>query len=209
MGLDVARMGTDKNVLWTRHHGWVIAVDRWSGLDTYESATRAARYVMEWERLGWICESLDVDAIGVGAGVVDALYHCGDRFHDLVYAINVARRSSQPDRFRNVRSELAWGLRTKFREYEVRFLTEALFGPDLGLPTVVTDRFSDQAASLRYKSDERMGSGIIVESKEEYKSRVKGKSPDEFDAMALCFNESHVGAELRPSRWGGGSVTYR
>jgi hypothetical protein len=212
LSLDPARFGPDFNVLFLRHYRWVLFCDRWSGLDTYQNAMRTANYVGQLEELGWVCTDIYVDVIGVGAGVVDALWNKDPRFRSLVKPINVSLQASNPKRWRNARSELAWNLRSAFRTFNINLYSEenklaCLASEDSkslpnGIPGIqreIIDRLEEQCTTIKYKSDERQGGAIYVESKQDYKDRTEGEhSPDEFDSLALLFNDAEIGLEKRP-----------
>lgn len=205
-GYDVSRFGGDHNVFWLRHGSWIIAVGRWSSLDSYENAHVVAMIIKEMEEMGWICMWGCVDVIGVGGGVVDALWARGERFREIIKPINVAMRSTDPLRYRNVRSELCWQLRNMFRNHILFALSEQRFGSEMGIPNWILERLQRQATTIQYKSDERFSGVIQIQSKDEYKKLTEGQeSPDEFDALTLAINDSHVGQERRPPRGGLGA----
>lgn len=206
LGGDLARFGGDNNLAFLRHGDWVFCAYRWAGLDTVENASVFAEIIEKWERYGWYCQWACLDVIGVGAGVVDNLWHRSQRYEELVKGINVAYASSNKRRFRNVRSEIAWNLRSRFRDRRVKFLTEklasGLSSGFHGIPDGVIQNLRMQATSIKYKSDEHESGVVVVESKKDYKSRME-KSPDEFDGLALTFNDDFLGLERRPRRKSG------
>jgi hypothetical protein len=201
LGYDPARFGTAKNVLFAGHEDWVIYCLHWSGLDNYENAAMCGAVVEGFEDRGWVVEYLCIDVIGVGAGVVDILWHKQERYQYLVKPINVAFASTNPKRYRNVRSELGWRLRQRFREQKVRFYGVDKYGPNVGANSVdVKESLQRQATTIQYSSDERASGVVKLESKDDYKKRMEGReSPDFFDALALLFNRApHAGVEKRP-----------
>jgi len=220
LGGDIARFGSAHTVIFIRCYNYLIACYRWSGVDTYQNAIKIANIIDEYESQGWIMTDAHIDVIGIGAGTVDALWNKGDRYKHLVKGINVAMKSTDKKRYRNVRSELAWSFRSRFRNHEIRALSAklAIFG-DAGIPegikgiqTEILERLEEQCTNLKYAVDERMGGAIYVESKEDYGKRMGGKSPDEFDAAALAFNDADLGVEKRPRGIGdhfSGSVIAR
>lgn len=109
-----------------------------------------------------------IDSIGIGAGIVDRLRELG---FDCVEGINVARASSEPDKFRNLRAEI-WHT---MREWLAQDLPVSI--PD-------SDLLHGDLTSLGYKFDSN--ARLQIESKDELKRRGL-KSPDTADALALTF----------------------
>jgi len=214
IGADIARFGSDHSVAWLQHANgvgdadWAIGLARWSGIDTFQSAMIISDLVQEWEETGWICMWVGVDSIGIGAGVVDALWNKSQRYGDLVKPIQFAMQSkSQSPRFRNVRSELAWNVRTKFRSRRCRILMPASLRAAGIEPqsygfnsnyTECVERLREQMLTVTYRADEKFSGVINVESKDDYKKRLGGKSPDEFDAYTIVNNDALAGVERSP-----------
>jgi hypothetical protein len=103
-GLDVARMGSDKTVVYRNRGGVVRLVAEWSKKDTEETADRADRILSGHGADGIPCV---VDGVGVGAGVFDKLHHRGHHVIDF----NGGERALDHDRFVNRRSEAFWVMR--------------------------------------------------------------------------------------------------
>lgn len=162
-GLDVARMGNDENALCIRRGPQVLAEYSWSGLDTMATVGKVRHILSEYPGL----VALKVDVIGVGAGVADRLREEGYPVRD----VNVASKSSDPEKWPNLRCELWWELRERFREGEIA-------GP-------ISEETLGQLATVRYRYDSRH-THPIIESKEEAKKRGV-KSPDRGEALLLAF----------------------
>jgi hypothetical protein len=167
LGLDVARFGSDENVLYENIGGRVRRIDSWSKLDLIETARRVHGHA---QRI--MATVINVDVNGVGGGVVDALLRL-DEFADAVYsvgAINNASASPDPSRWLNAR---AWHYDT-FREmmsdgrvdldYEDNELREELISQ--------TYKFSSRGSIQMTGKDEMKRSGL--------------SSPDNLDAAILC-----------------------
>lgn len=78
LGVDVARFGDDKSVIAAKRGRRVWIADSWQGMDTISSAEQVFELAYELARKddkGRVLETVDirVDAVGVGAGVVDSL----------------------------------------------------------------------------------------------------------------------------------------
>lgn len=162
-GLDVARMGDDQTALCIRQGMTPIHEVAWSGLDTMETVGRVRNILADYPPL----HALKVDVIGIGAGVADRLKEAGYP----VVEVNVAMRSSDPERWPNLRHELWWELRELFRTGQVG-------GP-------IDDATMGQLSSPKYRYDSRH-TGAIVESKEAMKARGI-RSPDRAEAFMLAF----------------------
>lgn len=163
-GLDVARMGDDENVLCIRQGMRVLEEHAWSGVDLMQTVGKV-RYLLDRyrERLGGI----KVDVIGVGAGVAD-------RLRELSYPVvdvNVSARSSDPEQWANLRCELFWSLRERFREGQIG--------------GQISENTMGQISDIRYRYDTRHTKPVI-EAKEDIKKRT-GRSPDWGEALLLAF----------------------
>ena len=167
LGLDVARFGSDENVLYINRGGRVRLVDKWSKVDLIETARRVHEVAQ-----GCMAHIVNVDVNGVGGGVVDALVRL-DEFSDAVYdvgAINGSHSSPDSARWTNAR---AWHYDT-FRE--------ALARGDIDLDFDDT-QLRDELISQTYKFSQR--GSITMTSKDEM--RKSGlSSPDSLDAAILC-----------------------
>lgn len=178
LGLDVARFGSDENVLFSNQGGRVREIDRWSKLDLIETARRAHGHA---QRL--VADILNVDVNGVGGGVVDSLLRL-DEFVDAVYSVgSINGANSSPDvaRWHNAR---AWHYDT-FREL-------AATG-DLDLP-FEDKKLREEMISQTYKFSPK--GAILMTSKEEMRKHGIS-SPDTLDAAILCTID-HAGSGLSP-----------
>ncbi len=160
LGVDVARFGTDATVR-TFREGFYVAWQRETNQeDTMQTAGRVALDLAEKEGM-----SVNIDVIGLGAGVYDRLKEQGKPVH----AINVAEAASDPEMFANLRAEGYWHLRNLFE-------TDAIMIPP-------DDDLADEITQLKYKVVSSSGK-IRIEEKEEMKKRL-GRSPDRADSLML------------------------
>ena len=179
LGLDVARFGSDENVLYENRGGRVRRVDTWSKLDLIETARRVHGHA---QRIG--ASVINVDVNGVGGGVVDSLVRL-DEFSDAVYrvgAINNSTSSPDPSRWLNARS---WHY-DSFREmmsdgkvdldYDDNQLREELISQ--------TYKFSPRGSIQMTSKDEMRKSGLA--------------SPDSLDAAILCCIDMERFEGLQP-----------
>jgi hypothetical protein len=166
-GLDCARFGADASVL-IKRKGYVVTEmpRRWRNIDTMQLAG-----AVKAEFDGALTHKpklIVIDAIGIGAGVVDRLHEQGVP----VLGINVAEQPSSKDRFMRLRDELWWRLREWLETRRCRLPKDDQLRDDLCAP-----RFG-------FSSDGKM----VVESKD--KMRARGlPSCDHADALALTLAE--------------------
>lgn len=173
-GLDVARFGSNRTVLSKRRGNVQLEKSKWrQGLDTQQVAR-------------WIVEEYEntkdedkptrifVDAIGVGAGVVDRLRE----EHLPVIGINVSESPSSKEEFFKLRDELYWKVREWFEARDCKIKDEDL------MKELIVIHYSIPDASRKIK----------VEGKDEIKKRTSrdgkgadGWSPDIADSWMLTF----------------------
>lgn len=163
-GVDVARFGGDENAICVRHGSRIVRQDHWNGMDLMESVGKVRSILADYPPM----DSVKVDVIGLGAGVADRLREQGYPVVD----INVGAGSSDSEQWQNLRCELWWQLRERFRE-------GAIAGS-------LDDVTMGQLSSIRYKYDSRHTKPVI-ESKEDAKRLRKVKSPDRAEAVMLAF----------------------
>ncbi|MEV7389614.1 hypothetical protein [Streptomyces sp. NPDC091215] len=120
--------------------------------------------------------AVKVDSIGVGFGVIGELRNLGNQgLHRAnIIGVNVGERSSQPDKYKNLRAEIWWEIG--------RGLSERggwdLSGMENGDTTV--------AQLLEPLWEPNAAGQIQVEPKDEIRKRL-GRSPDNADALLLAF----------------------
>jgi phage terminase large subunit len=169
---DIARFGGDSTVIGVRAGPVVTRMDVTRGADTMEVAGRIVQMARAEKP-----ESIAVDSIGLGAGVLDRLNELGVQG---VEGVNVALPAGDPERFANRRAELYWGLRERFR------------AGDIAIPH--DEALCEELTAIRYRHTSR--GQIEIESKEEMKKRGL-HSPDRADMLALLFDG---GGETLPPR---------
>ncbi len=164
LGVDVARYGGCETVVAVRRGALMTRLEAWMGQDLMSTCGRIAAIVREEANVS----AIKVDAIGLGAGVVDRLREL--RLGVPVHAVNVAERAWDPVRYVRRRDESYFALRDRMRRGDV------LLFPD--------DRLEGQLAALHYSyaSDGR----LEVESKDDMRKRGV-RSPDRADAVVLAF----------------------
>jgi len=183
LGVDVARFGDDSTVMYHRTGPVARRVLKYNGKDTMVTV---GHIVALHRELGF--RRVKVDDIGVGGGVSDRLKELlSDPTSSFkkceVVRINVSEspaRDTEAERFKNMRGELNWNMRERFIAGLI-----SLPGAD--------DDLQNEAAEMKY--DYQSSGHIIIEAKADMKKRLRGQSPDDWDALVLAFAEpSFAGA---------------
>lgn len=166
IGVDVAAYGSDKTVIAIRKGLKLTELQVYSQKNTRETSGLVQIAARENET-----RKIAVDEIGIGRGVVDSLEEDG---YESV-GVNVSEKSSDSERYHNLRAELWCNLRE-------------LLNPEkepIALPP--DDELLSELASVKYKVDAR--GAIQIESKDEMRKRL-GHSPDRADAVVLAFSNT-------------------
>lgn len=180
-GLDVARFGDDSTCLAKRRGNHQIAVCReWYGKDTMQTV---GLIKSEWDKTLATerPSSINVDVIGIGAGVVDRL----KELKLPVYGVNVAEsaavNSGDDEKYNRLRDELWFAGRKWLQTMDCHLLDdEDLIGE------LTTPKYSILS-----------NGNIKVEGKDELKKRGVA-SPNRADAWLLTFASDGAG-----QAWGG------
>jgi hypothetical protein len=169
IGLDVARFGSDRTCFVIRQGSEVMSIDWFQKEDTMKTVGRAKYFLRTYPKA-----RIFIDAIGIGAGVVDRLNE-DEEFRERIIGINVSEKAEDFEnvKFINQRAKFYWQLRD-------RFINNNIILIDRG--SVVSD-----LTNLKYKFRSTDGA-VQIESKEELKKRGL-RSPDIADALALAFAE--------------------
>jgi phage terminase large subunit len=176
LGIDVARMGSDRTALVLRHGRVVDQIAVYAKQDTMVTVGRILAVLKPWQ-----VDEISVDIVGLGAGVYDRLVELRDQgmHRCVVVAVNAAEQAPEKDKdddftARRMRDYL-WGQAKLWlaRDAPV-FCADPLLSSDLAA----------ELSSTRYTID---SSGcIVVESKDLMRSRL-GHSPDLADALNCTF----------------------
>lgn len=161
VGLDVAYTGADDSAMFTRQGPVVLSGEMWHGHELMATTGRAKKTGLH----------VNVDSIGIGAGVYSRLRELGHP----ASPVNVAERANDTEHFLNKRAELYWGLRERFRGGEI----------DLSrLSQRPYDRLSGELTAIKFIYTS--AGKIKIEPKADMKKRL-GHSPDLADALMLSF----------------------
>ncbi len=161
IGVDVARYGSDRSVVVARRGDTVVSIRAFSRIDTMATAGQVMVAVREHRP-----DAVNVDAIGIGAGLADRLHEQGVPAR----GVNVAERPRRDRTCANLRAEGYQGLARRFRDRRIRIPRDTELMAEL--------------TTLRYRYDSR--GRLLMESKDSMKNRGVG-SPDKADALMLAF----------------------
>lgn len=170
LGVDVARFGDDRSVLFMRQGRAAFRPKVFRNVDTMRLASEVA-LVIEAQRP----DAVFVDATGVGAGVVDRLKQLGFQ----VIGIESAGKAMKADKFANKRAEMWFGAAEWVKEGGC-LPDDAELISELTAPTYTFDR----------------SGRLVLESKADLKKRGL-PSPDKADALALTFSAPVASKQLR------------
>ena len=185
-GVDVARFGDDSSSLAKRRGNVQLEpVNEWWGKDIMQTTGIVKA---EWDKTTEKMRpvAINVDVIGIGAGVVDRLKELGLP----VYGVNVAEapaiNAADGRQFNRLRDELWWRCREWLEKRDCRFADDDETIAELTTPTYTI-----------------LSNGLIqVERKDDMKKRGV-KSPNRADAWNLTFADT----ALTPA-WGG-ALNYK
>lgn len=162
LGVDPARFGNDRSVIFPRQGLVAYPPEVYRGVDNMDLAARVARKIEDWKP-----DAVFVDA-GAGSGVIDRLRQLG---HDVV-EVNFGGRAISP-RYTNKRTEI-W--------YEMADWIRA------GGAIPNDNHLKLEVATPTYHFD--ASNRLALESKDEIKKRLPDAgSPDLADALALTFSQ--------------------
>jgi len=161
MGVDVARYGDDRSVVFVRQGRWASRPQVWRNLDLMTLSGYVVRAIEEHRP-----HAVFVDQTGLGAGVVDRLAQLGRR----VVGIDFGGKP-MTERYVNRRAEMWWSLAAWVKTGQLPDIPELV-----GELTAPTYSYANAAGRLQ------------LESKEDMKKRGLS-SPDLADALALTFAE--------------------
>jgi len=156
-GVDVARFGDDRTVMYLRQGMKVIDSKILHGANTQRVAKEVWSFVKHKKST-----TIKIDDTGVGGGVTDRLREFGAK----VVPINFGSSAVQKKKYKNLATEMWFEL--PIDEIDI---------PD-------DDELMDELSERLYDYDKTEAK--IIEPKKDFKERY-GKSPDKADALILCF----------------------
>lgn len=176
LGVDVARGGKDKTVIYRRHEGWWFDEPlEYAGSETPNGPMVAGLAIGANRNHS----PIHIDIIGVGSSPYDFLKEARQQ----VLGVNVSEKSGARDKsgrlgFFNQRSEHIWRLRE---------LLDPEANNNIALPP--SKKLLADLCAPKWKL---RGSSVYVESREDIVDRIK-RSPDHLSALALaCINTPKI-----------------
>ena len=164
IGVDPARKGDDRTAIIRRTGRRAFKLETHYNITTMDLAGMVKR-IIESEKP----RRVNIDSIGIGAGVVDRLHELG--YGDIVNGVNVATSAEDKSRYKNTRAEL-WD---RMREWFIQ---------DMPVEIPDSDELQTDLCGLGYKHDS--SDKLQIESKDDAKGRGL-LSPDTSDALMLTF----------------------
>lgn len=194
LGVDVARFGTDRNVVVSYAGNTARIEDSWIGTDTVSSAHKVydmAKDIKERLRAPWV--EIRVDAVGLGAGVVDTLNARSVLEEKPWFSVFEMHGSASPPAnvggsihgYGNARAYWYDQLKQSMRNGRVQVIDNP--GREQEHETL-----KDELGIIFYKYQ---NGRLFIISKEEMRAK-HGKSPDFADALA--YATAPVTEELAP-----------
>ena|SRR3990167_5670190 len=166
VGVDVARKGNDKTVMYALENNMIIGKVEYEKKDTMEVVGYLLLFAEQHKNI----KNFSVDELNAGAGVVDRLNEmkrAGSKSIGKVIAVNSASKSNHPEKYRNIRAEI-WGYGAECFEMD-----------RVQLPIEDND-LCEQLSWANWKSIDS-NKVLQVEEKEDIIKRY-GRSPDNADA---------------------------
>jgi hypothetical protein len=164
LGVDIARFGADKSVVYKNENGAVRFVASWEHAPVTESAERVHRAAVDTN-----ATEVRIDGSGIGGGVIDILMQREDATYTII-DMNPNAQSPERKKWHNARAWWWDSFRAALRSGNI----------DLDPEDENYERVTDELQSVEYKFNSQSG-GLLVESKDDMKKRGQ-KSPDFADA---------------------------
>ncbi len=176
MGVDVARFGGDSTVFTVLQDGNVVLVEDYVETSINEVVTRAIALM---EKFSITADWVGVDAVGIGAGVVDNLRASGYYVQEIQGGAKPAElETDEAFKPHNLRAQMYWELKRDIDAGNIGNITHPTLKHELSI--------------IRYEimSDKT----VKILSKEALK-KLLGKSPDFADSLAYAnWVKTHRGA---------------
>jgi len=169
-GLDFARYGGDKNVLYRRSG---LAVVEGMAMSRTEPSILVARAFEMQKRAGWSDDETTFvcDADGMGQGVMHIFYNRNKRVHEF----HNAGRAYHSDTYYDAMTEAMFELARLVKARAIHIPKD---------PDLIRELSTRQYAT----ADGKLGGGRLkLESKEQFTKRTGEASPDKGDACAMAF----------------------
>ena len=181
LGVDIARYGDDDTVLALMRGNALVKLEYHHGLSLERVTALVRKKIVETPVDS---RSVMIDAVGLGAGVVDNLRAQGYYVSEVISGAKPIETRLETFRFKNLRSQMWWYVREQLRTGQ--------FCLDIDDP-----RLREDLTAPRYTIT---GDKVIqVESKDEIKKRI-GRSTDAADAVVYALSQGIHQAKLNRLR---------
>jgi hypothetical protein len=188
IGVDPAGVGVDRTSIAFRKGRCITKIESRRGLDTMEVAGWVQKLIREEKPA-----KVNIDVGGLGVGVYDRLYETSSN-RRIINAVNFGGKPIEPPSL-DEKGNPAGGPANRRAEMWSN-LKKTLEGGRFSLPD--NDSLQADLVSCGFKYD---SSGrLLLESKQDMRKRGV-PSPDEADAVALCFSEQDGSAFVRDKQF--------
>lgn len=171
LGVDIARYGSDSNVIAENQGGKVRVVDTWDRKDTYTTAQRIHEYA---NRVG--AQEVRIDATGVGGGVADNLLQNPEFGNARYEVVEWNNGTAAPDNSKHL----------NLRAYSHDSLREQMADGLVDLD-YEDDELREQLQIVTYGFTAR--GAIKITAKDDLRSDMTGNSPDRLDAIIMAATD--------------------
>jgi hypothetical protein len=173
LGVDVARYGDDRSVIYFRRgrDGAKIKPKIYHGISTMDLADRVIEVINATDPA-----AVFIDGVGIGGAVVDRLLQLGYGY--CVIEVNVGASPIDKERYKNKRAEIWDEMRTWLKTGSI----------------ISGQEMMDDLIGIEYSYD--MNGKLQMEKKDDMKKRGLA-SPDLADALALTFAEGIAPDDVR------------
>lgn len=181
LGVDIARFGSDKSVIYKNENGAVRFVQDWEHAPTTESAVRVHKAAVDLN-----ATEVRIDGSGIGGGVIDIMLKEYPDANYILIDMNPNGQSPSRKEWHNAR---AWW----WDKFRMDLRSGAL---DLDPEDAEYEHLADELQSVEYKYNSQSG-GLVIESKDDMKKRGQ-KSPDYADAAIYSSADMEYLMSLDP-----------
>lgn len=186
LGVDIARYGDDDTVICHKKGNAILKLEYHHGLSLERSTALVRSRIVD---IPVDSRNVLVDAVGLGAGVVDNLRAEGHHVTEVISGAKAIETRGDTFSFKNLRSQMWWYCREQLRQGLLCF-------------EVDDPRLREDLTAPRYKiTGDKV---VVVESKDEIKKRI-GRSTDAADAVVYAvsqgIHESKLNRFRRLASW--------
>lgn len=175
-GVDVAGMGRDSSVMIPRYGNYVQRIEAHQSAGKAHHMHIAGMVKKEHMVAKYGCQSF-IDTIGEGAGVYSRLEE------ENIKGVHSCKNSESAKGLSDITNQYTFANMRAYLHWCVRDWLDPKNNTGAALPKC--DELMAEATAIHWKF--QSNGSIIIESKEDIKERLGGKSPDFFDALCNTF----------------------